>query len=155
MLIHRQPEDRVIARAVVCWLVLALVAACTHGSTGTVTSAVRPSRGSTSAQSPSEDLDKHLGVLIGRLLLVQPQSGQLLRAAGTVSLRGPADYRVTVKRDGRYEIAMQPGRYRASATISGLAPQLAQTLICRPDDALAISSADTLNANVICDTTAG
>lgn len=130
--------------------VLALtLAACTSNPATGQTSAGRATQIASLPQSAPR-----MGTVHGSLLLTEPVSGRNVSWPGVVVLRGKADYRVHVRRDGVFRLSVLPGSY----VLTGRNPRFAPgAQICRHRDGRSVTvrpGAD-VHANVVCLTALG
>jgi hypothetical protein len=92
--------------------------------------------------------------LHGLLMIVEPVSGAQSVHPGTVVLKGPTSYRLTVPANGEWRIAVKPGTYKLTGRLGGLPGRLT-TLSCQPRHKITIRQGASVTVNVSCTTDAG
>jgi hypothetical protein len=120
----------------------------THASTLIV---VPDASGQLSTSPPNTD---PLSSLHGLLMIVDPVSGAQSVHPGTVVLKGPTSYRLTVPANGEWQIAVKPGTYKLTGRLSGLPGRLT-TVSCQPRHKRTIRQGTSVTTNIACVTDAG
>jgi len=88
------------------------------------------------------------GAVRGVLLLVGgPAPGSPTATSGTITLRGPSEYRARVEGGGHFKVAAEPGTYE----VTGTSPEYGSgTYLCRATRPVVVTSGRTTRVAVYC-----